>query len=115
METSIIKTPQMLQGNSSMPMNEGDKSVQGNSKNMPFTAHTFPNAENIRPPRTEERRVVEPSTRAAVILKKYQETQFMWQEYISKIQNKTFAERAYLREKFALMLKNRNSLIDIKV
>ena len=67
METNILKTTQMLQGNSAQPMNEGDKSVQGNSKNMPFNAHTFPNSENVSPPvKKAAVRVVEPSTRASV-------------------------------------------------
>ena len=76
MITNIHKQQQMLQGNSAMPMNEGDKSVEGNSKNMPFNPNTFPNSENIRPPQKKEAlRVVEPSTRTSVALninEKYQ-------------------------------------------
>jgi hypothetical protein len=67
METNILKTTQMLQGNSAQPMNEGDKSVQGNAKNAPFNPHTYPNSENVTPPVGKAAvRVVEPSTRAAV-------------------------------------------------
>ncbi len=115
METTILKSQQLLQGNSSMPMNEGDKSVQGNSKNMPFNPNTFPNAENIRPPNTEERRVVEPSTRAAVILKKFQEVQYMWKDYSSKLNDRSYAEKAYLREEYALKLAGRESTVDISI
>ncbi len=57
----------MLQGNSAQPMNEGDKSAQGNAKNAPFNPHTYPNSENVTPPVGKAAvRVVEPSTRAAV-------------------------------------------------
>ena len=67
METNIIKQPQMLQGNSAQPMNEGDKSIVGNSKNMPFNPNVYPNSENVTPPvKKAAVRVVEPSTRAAV-------------------------------------------------
>lgn len=76
MITDIHQQQQMLQGNSAMPMNEGDKSVEGNSKNMPFNPNTFPNSENVRPPQKKEAlRVVEPSTRTSVALninEKYQ-------------------------------------------
>ena len=69
METNIIKQPQMLQGNSAQPMNEGDKSVVGNSKNMPFNPNVYPNSENIHPPIKKERlRVVEQATRIEIKL-----------------------------------------------
>ena len=75
MITNIHHQQQMLQGNSAMPMNEGDKSVEGNSKNMPFNPN-IPNSENVRPPQKKEAlRVVEPSTRTSVALninEKYQ-------------------------------------------
>jgi hypothetical protein len=82
---------------------------------MPFNPNTFPNAENIRPPNTEERRVVEPSTRAAVILKKFQELQYMWKDYNSKLNDRSYAEKAYLREEYALKLSGRESTVDISV
>lgn len=76
METNILKSQQMLQGNSSLPINEGDKSVQGNSKHMPFNPNTYPNAENIRPPLQQEgRRVVEPATRTEISINAHKSLQ----------------------------------------
>ena len=93
METNILKQTQMLQGNSSMPFNEGDKSVEGNAKNMPLNLHTFPNAENIRPPKTEFRRVVEPATRASVnmdLVKEFYDKQDKWLSLIKDLRLKAY-------------------------
>lgn len=102
----------MLQGNSSMPFTEGDKSLQGISKQMPFTAHTYPNAENIMPPKTEPRRVVEAATRASVnmdMLKQFYEKQQMWLGLV-----KNLKLRAYIDQKIGNE-KEQKSIVDITV
>lgn len=93
METHILKQAQLFQSNSSMPMNEGDKSLVGKSKNMPFSANTFPNAENIRPPKTEARRVVEPATRASVnidLMKEFYDKQDKWLSLIQDLRLRAY-------------------------
>lgn len=93
METHILKQAQLFQSNSSMPMNEGDKSLVGKSKNMPFSANTFPNAENIRPPKTEARRVVEPATRSSVnmdLIKEFYDKQDKWLSLIQDLRLRAY-------------------------
>lgn len=93
METHILHQPQMVQSTSSMPMNEGDKSVQAASKYMPFSANTFPNAENIRPPKTEARRVVEPATRTSVnidLMKEFYDKQDKWLSLIQDLRLRAY-------------------------
>jgi hypothetical protein len=71
--------------------------------------NVYPNSENIQPPREKPKlRVVEPSTRASVNMDLLQQ----WHEILDR---RNYAEKAYLREEYALKIAGRTSTIDITV
>ena len=71
--------------------------LTGISKNMPFNILPYPNSENIRPPKTEKVRVVEPSTRSSVnmdAVKEFYEKQDIWLSIIKDLRVRAYFAQA---------------------
>ena len=71
--------------------------LTGVSKNMPFNILPYPNSENIRPPKSEKVRVVEPSTRSSVnmdLLREFYEKQEIWLSIIKDLRIRAYFAQA---------------------
>lgn len=71
--------------------------LTGVSKNMPFNILSYPNSENIRPPKSEKIRVVEPSTRSSInmdVLKEFYDKQEIWLSIIKDLRIRAYFAQA---------------------